>query len=380
MFFRDVIGQSEVKSSLLGQFHEGRVPHALMFSGSPGCGKLPMALAFARYLLCESPGDDDACGHCRSCMMLGNRYEHPDLHFVFPVVKRGGATVRCDDYLRQWDAFISRQPYFAYQSWLDEIKAGNSQPMIYANESDEILRKLSFKSAMGGYKVLIIWLPEKMNEACANKLLKLIEEPMGLTSIIMVTEDRPSVLPTIRSRAQDIMFRGIPVDDLAGVLESRYGLQRSEAHKVAASADGSLVKCIRTVEVDSDTGFCFDMFVRLMRLAYSRDVREMKAWAETMAEIGRERQKTFFEYSQRMLRDNFVYNFHLDGLLDMDDRERQFATRFAPFINERNVISIMRKMSEAASNVENNVNPKMIFFDFALQMIVEIAVKGARRG
>ena len=347
MFFRDVIGQSEVKSSLLGQFHEGRVPHALMFSGPPGCGKLPMALAFARYLLCESPGDDDACGHCRSCMMLGNRYEHPDLHFVFPIVKRGGGTVRCDDYLRQWDAFISRQPYFAYQSWLDEIKAGNSQPMIYANESDEILRKLSFKSA---------------------------------TCIIMVTEDRPSVLPTIRSRAQDIMFRGIPVDDLAGVLESRYGLQRSEAHKVAASADGSLVKCIRTVEVDSDTGFCFDMFVRLMRLAYSRDVREMKAWAETMAEIGRERQKTFFEYSQRMLRDNFVYNFHLDGLLDMDDRERQFATRFAPFINERNVISIMRKMSEAASNVENNVNPKMIFFDFALQMIVEIAVKGARRG
>ena len=141
MFFRDVIGQSEVKSSLLGQFHEGRVPHALMFSGPPGCGKLPMALAFARYLLCESPGDDDACGHCRSCMMLGNRYEHPDLHFVFPVVKRGGGTVRCDDYLRQWDAFISRQPYFAYQSWLDEIKAGNSQPMIYANESDEILRK-----------------------------------------------------------------------------------------------------------------------------------------------------------------------------------------------------------------------------------------------
>ncbi|HIT83993.1 MAG TPA: DNA polymerase III subunit delta [Candidatus Avibacteroides faecavium] len=380
MFFRDVIGQAGVKRSLIGQFAEGRVPHALMFSGPPGCGKLPMALAFAQYLLCEHPGADDACGHCRSCMMMANRMEHPDLHFAFPVVKRGGATVRCDDYLRQWNDFVTRQPYFSYQSWLDEIKAGNSQAMIYANESDEIIRKLSFKSAMGGCKVLVIWLPEKMHEACANKLLKLIEEPQGKTCIIMVTEDKPSVLGTVRSRAQDIVFKGIASDDLAAVLERNCGLQPDQAAKVAASSEGSFVKCLKTIEVDSDTGFCFDMFVRLMRLAYARDVREMKAWSEAMADIGREKQKMFFDYAQHMVRENFVYNFHIDSILGMDDRERKFATRFAPFINERNAVSIVEKMSEAASNIEGNVNAKMVFFDFALKMIVEIAVKGARRG
>lgn len=380
MFFRDIIGQTDVIGSLLQQTAEGRVPHAIMFSGPSGCGKLPVAIAFARYLLCEHPDGHDACGKCRSCMMLRNRLEHPDLHFAFPITKKTGANAVCDEYVSQWRDFITAHPYFSFQSWLDEIKAGNSQALIYSNESEEILRKLSFKSVMGGYKILVIWLPEKMHEACANKLLKLIEEPLGKTCIMLVTENPESVLGTIRSRAQLIQMKPIETDVLAGVLSDKYGLDPVQAAEIARVSGGDFVRCVKNIEVDNDSGFYFDMFVRLMRISYQRNVRDMKEWSEAMADIGREKQKAFFEYSQHMLRESFMYNFHINELIYMSDRERNFAVRFAPFINENNVISIMEKMSMAASQIESNTNAKMVFFDFALQMIVEIAVHGARKG
>lgn len=380
MFFKDIIGQKETIESLLRQVDEGRVPHSLMFSGSAGCGKLPVALAFARYLLCENPSNGDACGKCRSCTMISNKYEHPDLHFAFPIVRKGDASVTCDDYSMQWREFIYNRPYFAYQSWLDEIKAGNSQAIIYSNESDSIIRKLSFKSVMGGYKILIIWLPEKMHESCANKLLKEIEEPLGKTCIMFVTENRDAVLGTILSRTQNIEMKGIDTDTLTSVLEDKYGLGNEQAADIARTAGGNFVKCLQTIEVDNDSGFYFDMFVRLMRISYMRNVKDMKEWSEAMAGIGRERQKAFFEYSQHMLRESFMYNFHMNEIIYMSDRERNFAVRFAPYINENNVMSIMEKMSLAASQIEANTNAKMVFFDFALQMIVEIAVKGARKG
>lgn len=379
MYFKDIIGQDDIRESLLRQVAEDRVPHAIMLSGPEGCGKLPVALAFAQYLLCENPDGHDACGKCRSCMMMNNRYEHPDLHFAFPIVKKGSSQPRCDDFSQEWRDFIYEQPYFEMQSWLDEIKAGNSQPMIYANESEEIIRKLSFKSAMGGYKILIIWLPEKMNETCANKLLKIIEEPQGKTCIMMVTEARDKVLGTIQSRAQDIRMHSINENVLKDILISKYGLQPEQAAQTARTAEGNFVRCIKSLETDNDTNLFFDMFVRLMRLAYKRDVREMKEWSEAMADMGREKQKAFFEYSQHMLRESFMANFHLPKLVYMNDKEKKFTSRFAPFINEYNIISIMDKMSEAAANIEANVNAKMVFFDFALKMIVEIVVKGAKR-
>lgn len=379
MFFNNIIGQEDIIASLRKQADEGHVPHALLLAGPSGCGKLPVALAFARYLLCENSNGLDACGKCRSCSMISNMYEHPDLHFVFPIIKRGSNTVTCDEYSMQWRKFIYNKPYFSYQSWLDEVRAGNSQLVIYSNESEEIIRKLSFKSVMGGYKVLVIWLPEKMHEACANKLLKVIEEPMGKTCIIMVSENKDAVLGTILSRSQIINMRPIETTALAGVLEAKYGLDAESAASIARISGGDFVKCVQNIEVDNDSGFYFDMFVRLMRISYQRNVRDMKEWSEAMAEIGREKQKAFFEYAQHMLRENFMYNFHINELVYMSERERNFAVRFAPFINENNIMSIMDKMSLAAAQIEANTNSRMVFFDFALQMIVEIAVRGARR-
>lgn len=379
MFFKDIIGQEDIIASLLRQVEENRVPHSIMFSGPAGCGKLPMALAFAKYLLCENPDGHDACGECNSCRMIANNYGHPDLHFAFPIVKHGSQSARCDDFSREWRKFIMDSPYFATQSWLDEIKAGNSQAMIYANESDEIIRKLTFKSVMGGYKILIIWLPEKMNEACGNKLLKLIEEPQGKTCIMLVTENKEAILGTILSRTQEIQMKAIDNKAISRILEEKFGLHKEQAEEIARSSAGNFIKSKQAIEVDADSGFFFDMFVRLMRIAYMRNVSDMKEWSEAMAEIGRERQKAFFEYAQHMVRENFIHNFKIKDIVYMNERERNFAVKFAPYINENNIFSIVDKMTEAAEMIECNTNARMVFFDFALQMIVEIAVKGARR-
>lgn len=376
MRFGDVIGQEDVKERLRQIVDEGRVPHAMLFSGPEGCGKLPMALAFASYLLCQDRQDGEPCGHCKSCKMLANRYEHPDLHFVYPIIKKGTSTPLCDEYGREWRELVSRNPYFSIREWLDAIDAGNSQLTIYSTEADEIVRKLTLSPAFGNYKVMIVWLPEKMQEVCSNKLLKFLEEPSGNTVFLFVTEDRNMIMQTILSRLQGIGMHPVKAEDIAGMLSSRYGVDAGQAAEIARISSGNVVKAIGAIHVDDETRMFFDLFVRLMRLSYQKKIKEMKEWSEEVAELGREAQKKFLAYCQRMLRENFVSNFHVPELVYMTSGEKDFSRRFAPFINERNVISMMQKFSDAERDIERNVNAKMVFFDMALNMIVEIAVKG----
>lgn len=379
MNFADVIGQEEVKQRLRLIVDEGRVPHAMLFAGPEGCGKLPMALAFASYLLCSDRHGGEPCGHCKSCKMLANRYEHPDLHFVYPIIKKGSSSPMCDDYGREWRELVGRNPYFGYREWLDAIDAGNSQITIYSNEADEIVRKLTLSPAFGSYKVMIVWLPEKMQEVCANKLLKFLEEPSGNTVFLFVTEDRNMIMQTILSRLQCIVMHPVGTEDIVHMLSTRYGLDNVQASEIARISSGNVVKAIDLIHVDDETRMFFDLFVRLMRLSYQKKIKDMKEWSEEVAELGRESQKKFLAYCQRMLRENFVSNFHVPELVYMTSAEKEFSKRFAPFINERNVISMMRKLSDAERDIERNVNAKMVFFDMALNMIVEIAVKGRKQ-
>jgi DNA polymerase-3 subunit delta' len=181
MFFKDVIGQEDAKQRLIREVNEGKIPHARLFCGGEGIGKLPLAIAYARYLSCEHRSETDACGTCPNCMKY-NKLAHPDLHFVFPVIKKkSGKDTVSDDFLPEWRELLESTPYFNFGLWLKEMGAENQQAQIYVKESDEILRKLSLKSSQGGYKVMIIWLPEKMNVDCSNKLLKLLEEPPAQT-------------------------------------------------------------------------------------------------------------------------------------------------------------------------------------------------------
>ena len=185
-FFKDVIGQEDVKQLLIHSAKNGKMPHAVLLTGPAGSGKLPVALAVARYLLCHHPAENDACGQCNSCKMM-DHLAHPDMHFAFPVVrKKAGRDVVCDEFLPQWREMLGRNPYADLQEWMRVIDAGNQQPQIYVRESDEIQRKLSLKASQGGYKVMLIWLPEKMNVECANKLLKLLEEPPLKLSLIHI--------------------------------------------------------------------------------------------------------------------------------------------------------------------------------------------------
>lgn len=370
MYFKDIIGQETVKQRLRLEVREGRVPHAQLFAGPEGTGALPLAIAYARFLLCTRRGEEDACGTCPSCVKL-NKLAHPDLHFVFPVVKRkGGGDTVSNDYIREWRELAISTPYFGMNHWLDAMGAENQQAQIFVKESDELVRKLSLKSSEGGYKVVIIWLPEKMKVECANKLLKLLEEPPAQTVFLLVSEEPDRILPTILSRTQRINVPRLEDAEIAEALKVRFGLQDTDAAETARLAEGSYLQALEIIHQSEDTQLFFGLFVSLMRLAYQRKVKEMREWSDTVAAMGRERQKDFLTYCQRMVRESFVSNFHRKEMNYMNREEENFTIRFAPFINERNVMGITDELAEAQTHIEQNVNPRMVFFDFALKMIV----------
>lgn len=374
MFFKDVIGQEEAKQRLIREAKEGKIAHARLFCGPEGIGKLPLAIAYARYLSCNNPGEKDACGICPSCVKF-NKLAHPDLHFVFPVIKKKSKDTVSDDFIAEWRELLSQTPYFNLNIWLEEMGAENQQAQIYVKESDEIIRKLSLKSSQGGYKIMIIWLPEKMNVECSNKLLKLLEEPPSQTIFLLVSEEPDMLLTTIQSRTQRFSLYGIEEKYIAEKLQSQYGLQERDAISIGHRSEGNFLKALESIHLNEENKLFFDLFVSLMRLSYQRKIREMKQWSETIAAMGRERQKHFLSYCQRLVRENFIFNFQDPSLIFMNEEEQNFSKRFAPYINEKNVMGIMDELSEAQRHIEQNVNARMVFFDFSLKMIVLLVQK-----
>ena len=370
MFFKDVTGQEQIKQQLIDSVQQGKVAHALLLCGQEGTGKLPLAIAYARYLCCESPTASDACGECASCIKM-NKLIHPDVHFAFPIVKlKAGKDSVCNDFLPAWREIVLHSPYFGLPEWLEKIGAGNQQAQIFVRESDEIQRKLSLKASQGKFKVMIIWLPEKMNAECSNKLLKLLEEPPSGTVFLLVSEDPEALLPTIRSRTQRINLPPLAEHEIAETLIQQYKLQPDDAHEIAHQSAGSMLQALSAIHLSEEHKVFFELFVSLMRLSYARKIVEMKQWSEQIATMGREKQKNFLIYCQRMIRENFIYNFHIPDMNYMTQEEKQFAVRFSPFINEQNIICIMEELAEAQVHIEQNVNAKIVFFDFALKMIV----------
>lgn len=374
MFFKDIIGQEEAKKRLIKEINEGKIAHARLFCGSEGIGKLPLAIAYARYLSCEHPSHEDACGTCPNCIKYNN-LAHPDLHFVFPVIKKKNKETTSDDYLAEWRELMKENPYFNLRTWVDRMGAENQQAQIFVKESDEIIRKLSLKSSQGGYKIMIIWLPEKMNVECSNKLLKLLEEPPTQTIFLLISEAPNMLLETILSRTQRFNINGIEEGKIAEVLQTQYGIQPNDAINIAHRCEGNFLKALETIHLNEENEFFFESFIALMRLSYQRKVRDMKLWSENISSIGRERQKNFLTYCLRMVRENFMYNFHESSITYLSPEEQNFSTRFSPFINERNVIGIMTELEEAQRHIEQNVNARMVFFDFALKMIVLLVQK-----
>ncbi len=373
--FKDVIGQEALKEKLRREVDEGHIPHAQLFCGPSGVGKLALALAYARYLCCTNRSDGEACGHCQSCKQW-DQLMHPDVHFMFPIVssEKKKKTI-CADYLTEWRELLINSPYFSYSQWLEAIDAENSQALIYGKESDEITKTLSLKPVQGDFKITIIWLPEKMNDTCANKMLKLLEEPPERTIFLLCSEEPERMLPTILSRAQRINLPRLTEIEIAKALQNKYGIEPRDSENLAHLANGSFVKALDQIHLNEDNDRYLELFISLMRLAYARRIREMKAWSEEVASLGREKQKELLTYCQRMIRESFMANFHQKQMSYMNLEEQNFTSRFAPFVNEGNAMGIMQELSEAQIHIEQNVNAKMVFFDLALKMIVLLIKK-----
>ena len=370
MYFHNVIGQDDLKARLTDTARRGIIPHARLFCGRTGSGTFPLALAYARYLNCTDRTDTDACGKCHSCRQY-DAFAHPDLHFVFPIVadKKRKRTV-CDDYLGEWREMLTEHTYFDLDEWLDRMETAGKQALIYAEESDQMIRKTSLRIYEAQYRVLIVWMPERMHAACANKLLKLIEEPPARTVILMVSDAPDLILGTILSRTQRLDVRPIEADALARALEQRNGLPSDAARRTAHLAHGDLLAAERSMGDDERQRLFLDFFIRIMRNAWKRDVRAMKQTADELAALSREQQRAFLTYCQHLVRENFVRRFQSDDLNYLRPDEAAFSARFSPYVNERNVFDFAAELADAERHITQNGNAKMIFFDLTLRITV----------
>lgn len=356
---------------------EGRVSHAQLFAGRSGYGTLPLALAYAQYVNCTDRREGDSCGMCPSCRKM-SQLAHPDLHFVFPVnsPKGGGSQKPLSDYfMPQWrELFLSTDGYFDEQTWYKAINIENQQGLITRNEADEIVRKLSFKSFEAEYKVMIIWLPEKMRTEAANSLLKILEEPWPKTLFIMVSESPSKLLQTIISRTQEVAVGGIETENIRSWLSAKYGLDGDQLESISRLSSGDLLEAQRLTAgaEDESTKEYFEYFTELMRLSYNDKHMELLEWADKVAGMGREKQKKFIEYSIRMLRENYMLNAGMNGITYLWGDELAFSKNFAPFIGNHNIEGLVREMELALSHIIQNGNPKIVFSHFALVVSKQI--------
>ena len=370
MNFSQIPGQTEIKEKLIRSVREERVSHAQLFAGPEGCGGMALALAYARYVSCENRSANDSCGICKSCV----KYEkmiHPDLHFVFPVIKGKKATDPVsDNYIQEWRDFVKKSPYFAINDWFDSIEVGNAQGMIFASEASEIIKKLSLKTFESDFKIMIIWLPEKMHQATSNKLLKMIEEPPDKTLFLLVAEEPDKVIPTILSRCQLVKIPGFRTADLEQYVIQRFGLPTEKAADLARVANGSIIKAVELCEKEDSSRANLDYFKSLMRHAWKRDIIAIIGWSEEMASTGREYQKSFISFSLRLLRENLMLSLDQskNRLVFLAGEEAAFSGNFHPFINQNNIYPLTEEFNLVFSHIEANGNAKIIFLDLALKV------------
>jgi DNA polymerase-3 subunit delta' len=370
MNFSQIPGQSDIKSKLIRSVQEERVSHAQLFAGPEGSGSMALALAYARYVSCENRSSSDSCGTCKSCV----KYEkmiHPDLHFVFPVIKGKKATDPVsDNYIEEWREFVRKSPYFTINGWFDSIEVGNAQGMIFASEASEIIRKLNLKTFESDFKIMIIWLPEKMHQATANKLLKMIEEPPDKTLFILVSEEPDKVIPTILSRCQLVRIPAFSGSDIEKYISEKYGMTGDKAAGISRVANGNIIKATELCENEDSTRASLDYFRNLMRFAWKRDIISLIGWSEDISSTGREYQKTFISFSLRLLRENLMLSLgqQKNNLVFLAGEEASFSGNFHPFITDKNIFPLNEEFNLAYSHVEANGNARIVFLDLALRV------------
>ena len=377
MKFADIIGHDDLKRRLAAQIDAGRVSHAQLFSGLAGYGTLPLALAYVQYLFCPNRHDGDSCGECPSCRQV-EALAHPDLHLVYPVNKQGkkaGEAVTSDMFIDRWrELWSEKRGIFSADDWYAKLDLGKTMKgLITAKESEEIIKKLSFKSYSSEYKAMIIWLPEAMNQEAANKILKILEEPWEKTLFILVSERPEQLLATITSRTQEVAVARIDVESLKRVACNE-GKASDEALTMARLAGGSILELRELLNgvADDVRAQSFELFTRLMRLSYNDKHLELFEWADDIAALTREGQRQFFLHSVRLLRESYMIHAGLASISYLWGEELKFCRNFAPFIGNQNIEILVEEIERAMLQIQQNGSPRIVFTHFALAVSKQI--------
>jgi len=383
MLFKNVLGLEHIKNHLVTTAETGRVAHAQLFVGPEGSGVLPMALAYAQYLLCGNTGGEND-GENTVCNTKCNSLTHPDLHFAFPVSNSDKVKSHAvsDHYLEEWRQFVKEQPYGNLFDWYRQIGIEKKQGQIGVDEAQDMVKKLSLKSYEGGYKILIVWMAEKMNISAANKLLKLIEEPPNKTVLLLLAEDEEQIINTIRSRCQILNFPPLPEQVITDELLLK-GVGQTEALTIALEANGNFNKALDLLNKDSEDLVFERWFVQWVRSAFKAKgnkgaIQELILWSEEVAKTGREVQKKFLNYCLTMIRQALLLNYNANELVYAKVHLEGFdLKKFAPFVHENNILDIVKELEQAIFHVERNGNSKLIFTDLSIKLTRLLHAKAA---
>ncbi len=358
MQFKDIIGQDNFKEKLIHGVQKNNLRHAQLFTGAAGYGALGLSIAYAQYVLCLDKKKNDSCGTCSSCLKI-NKLQHPDLHFSFPTVQIESKT--SNPFLSHWREQVKKNPYFTLFDWTQIIDIKGRQPIISVWESEDIQRKLTLTSYEGGYKVMIIWMADKMNSQCSNKILKILEEPPNKTIFLLVSQDNEILLDTIKSRCQILHLNRVDNAAIKLHLKTKYQLDQEQSESIASFSEGNIIKALELINIDEQEGSLCDDFIGLMRSSYKKNVVEMMNWAEDMAQIGKERQKLFLIYCSHMLRQCIIKNYGSIDHVKVSESELSFINKFSPFINGNNIREFMKSIDDAYYQLDRNANPKILF-------------------
>lgn len=368
MKFSDIIGHNSTISALRDLVDADRIPHAILIGGPSGIGKMRLARALISYIYCIDRHDGDSCGKCPACIQT-EHFNNPDVHYIFP--RTGAASKSTESFLPQWFDFLDSSSFMPPEGWAARIESGNTVPVIYRSDADEISRTASLSSYAYRYKTYVIWLPERMQPQCANALLKLLEEPYPDTIFILVSNEPDKLLPTIFSRTQRFNLKPLSEDDISRML-SGAGLPIPEAVEVSRLAEGSMLKAIDIAGEGGEINEFSSYYIQMMRLAYTRNAASLRMMSEAIAALGREKTGRFLAYCARMTRESFICNLHNPQLNVMTKTETDFNARFSPFVNHKNVERIMSEIERAHTDVLRNGNGKLVLFDFMLKLMMQL--------
>ncbi len=374
MLFSDIVGQKHIVNRLKYLASSEKIPHALLFAGPEGVGKLTTALAFAQYINCNNHIDEDSCNICSQCHKFSHLI-HPDLHFVFPVYKGNKTSVVCDDFIQDWRDFLLNSTYFRSSEWYQIVAEEKGQPIIYADEALEIIQKISVKNYEAKFKVIIIYQPERMHVATANKLLKVLEEPPAATVFILVSSQPEQLLPTIVSRCQLIKFSLVDDISIRDYLTNRFPqYAEQEIRQAVLLSNGSVPQALQFLEKSENNKQYFDLYVRLVRLCYEikrkkPKVDEQIKWVHDVVQLSKEGQKDFLINSMRITRDNFLHHAQLKSMIHQTKEEEEFSQKFSQFMPYQTALFVYNYLSTALYHIERNGNDRIVFTDLLYQMM-----------